>query len=86
MNQKTKILLDYKKFVKLAKKINPYNFRQHALRKLRYDFENYHGNSENYVDHINNLNNDYDKLNRIVTIQNLYIPYQDFEYRNEKFN
>jgi len=82
MNQSQKVLKEFKKFLKLAHNINAYNIRTHALRKLRYDFENILKKKDFNEELFNNLKLDYDKLNRIVLVQNINVPYEDFKYKN----
>jgi hypothetical protein len=62
---KNQILITYKKFIKLAKIYKSYNFQEHALRKIRYDFVTKPYNQEI-------INKKLDQLNRIILVQNLY--------------
>lgn len=81
---KTRILAEYKKFLTLANHINSYNIRMHTLRKLDYDFDKYLKNENLGEEIFQKFENDYAKLNRIVLIQNINLPYEDFKYKNEK--
>jgi len=82
MNQSQKLLREYKNFLKLAHNIHPYNIRMHTLRKLRYDFTNYLKNKDNInEDLFSKLSSDFERLNRIVLIQNIHVPYEEFKYK-----
>ena len=85
MNQNKKILVEYKKFLKLAHNINSYNIRIHTLRKLRYDFQNYLKNNSN-EEIFTKFKQDYDRLNRIVLVQNINVPYEDFSFNRADLN
>ena len=62
---KNQIILYYRKFIKLATQFKSYNYQDYALRKIRYDFQTKQLNSEA-------ISKNYEKLNRIVLLQNLY--------------
>ena len=62
---KNQILLYYRKYLKLATQFKSYNYQDYALRKIRFDFETKKSNLEV-------ISKNYEKLNRIVLIQNLY--------------
>ena len=62
---RSQILISYKKFIKIAKLFKSYNYQEHALRKIRYDFVTKHYNQEI-------VNKELEKLNRIIMVQNLY--------------
>jgi len=86
MNQNQRILKEYKKFLKLAHEIHPYNIRMHTLRKLRYDFQNHLNNKNTIEDLFTKFKYDYEKLNRIVLIQNINVPYEEFKYKKIENN
>lgn len=86
MNQSQKVLKEYKNFLKLAHNINAYNIRLHTLRKLRYDFQNILKKKEFNEELFQKLKSEYDKLNRIVLVQNINVPYEDFKYKNTDNN
>ncbi len=87
MNQSAqKVLKEYKKFLKVAHNINSYNIRMHALRKLRYDFQNILKNKDFNDELFHKLKLDFDKLNRIALVQNINVPYEDFKFRNTDVN
>lgn len=65
INIKTKVLIKYRHLIKLAGKIDWYNYRDHTLRKLRHDFMK--GKQD-----LNQMDNYHQQLKRIVTIQNMY--------------
>lgn len=67
MNAEKKIILSYyKNFLKLAKGISFYNYRDYALRKIKHDFRT------KSVMSVDQLKERYGELNRIVIVQNLY--------------
>lgn len=86
MNQNQRILKEYKKFLKLAHQIHPYNIRMHALRKMRYDFQNHLNNKNINEDLFTKFKYDYEKLNRIVLIQNINVPFEEFKYKKMENN
>jgi hypothetical protein len=63
---KTQILNFYKRMLRKAKEIEHYNFREHAVRRLRYEFRTNDKLDEKL------LTQKYDQLNRIAVVQNLY--------------
>jgi hypothetical protein len=63
---KNQILSYYKMMIKEAKKMQLYNFREHAIRKIRYDFRKRTSFEENV------LKGEYEQLKRIVCVQNMY--------------
>ncbi len=62
---RNQILTTYKKFIKNTKLLKSYNYQEHALRKIRYDFVTKQYNQET-------VNKKFEQLNRIILVQNLY--------------
>lgn len=80
---KTRLANEFKKFMKLAEGINSYNLREHALRKLKYDFNNYEKIEEEKLNEevFTKIQQEYEKLDRIRLMQNMYVPYEEFPFK-----
>jgi len=80
---KIRLANEFKKFMKLAEGINSYNLREHAIRKLKYDFDKYEKIEDGKLNEefFSKIENDYQKLDRIKLMQNLYVAHEEFPYK-----
>ena len=65
-NTKTTILISYRRMIKLAGTLNSYNFREYFIRKTQHEFRT----SQSF--NINDFNNKYAELSRIILVQNMF--------------